>query len=301
MSVKRCVIFGCGYVGRELARRLVETGVEVWIQSRNPEALAAVKEVPSERHVIADLHDTDWHHRLSGHWDVAFNLVSSAGGGIDGYRLSYLEGNRSIREWAGRVGVSRFIYTSATSVYPQSQGEWVREEDVPEMDRLSTNGQVLRQAEIEILESAVFPRRYVARLAGIYGPGRHLYLNRLREGAASIPGEGSGWLNLIYLKDIAEALLSLAAEPLQKEADVFNIVDNVPERKQVIVDWLAERMGLPSIPFDPSQMGPRALRRAAGGGLPNRRVSNAKAREVLSWNPRFPDYQAGYDDILATR
>jgi nucleoside-diphosphate-sugar epimerase len=298
MSGRRLVIFGCGYVGRELARQAVEAGHEVWIQSRNPEALAAVGEVPAERRIAGNLHEKEWHAALAGSWDAAVNLVSSAGGGIEGYRLSYLEGNRSIREWARANEVGRFIYTSATSVYPQVEGEWVAEDDVPELDALSANGKVLRQAELEILQSDVFPQRVIARLAGIYGPGRHLYLNRLREGAASLPGDGAAWINLAYLKDIAEVLLRLVDTPLAAEADVFNVVDNEPARKQGIVDWLAERLQVPTIPFDPNQSGPRARRRSAGAGMPNRRVSNEKIRRVLEWMPRYPDFRAGYADIL---
>ncbi|MEX0326643.1 MAG: NAD-dependent epimerase/dehydratase family protein, partial [Puniceicoccaceae bacterium] len=254
--------------------------------------------VPEERRSRADRHEPEWHGHVRGHGEVASNLVSAAGGGIEGYRLSYLEGNRSIRDWALQADVGRFIYSSATSVYPQTDGEWVDEEDVPELDRLSENGRILRQAELEILDNEVFPRRYIARLGGIYGPGRHLYLNRLREGATSLPGDGLAWLNLIYLHDIVDALMRLAEAGLPGCADIFNVVDNEPARKQAIVDWLAETLALPSIPFDPNQSGPRALRRAAGKGLPNRRISNGKLREVLGWNPRFPDFRAGYRDIL---
>ena len=299
MSGRRIVIFGCGYVGRELARRAVSDGHEVWIHSRNLESLAAVDEVPPSQRVAGDLHGDAWHHQLSGEWDAVFNLVSSAGGGIDGYRLSYIEGNRSIREWAGKVAARRFIYTSATSVYPQVDGEWVDENDVPSRDRLSASGQLLRQAEEEILASEAFPTRIVARLAGIYGPGRHLYLNRLREGAETIPGDGAAWLNLIHLKDIVDVLIRLMEVELGSSAEVVNVVDNEPTQKQVIVDWLATTMGVPSIPFDPAQQGGRAARRSVPGGLPNRRVRNDKLRALLDWTPRYPDFRAGYADMLS--
>lgn len=295
------VIFGCGYVGRALARAAIGSGWEVWIHSRNADSLAAVEEVPAARRITGNLHEAGWHERLGGDWDVVFNLVSSAGGGLDGYRLSYLEGNRSIRKWAENVSVGRFIYTSATSVYPQTDGQWVGEADVPEdLKSLSPSGGLLRQSELEILESPVFPERAIARLAGIYGPGRHLYLSRLRDGADSIPGDGSGWLNLIYLPDIVSALMRLAESSWPKPADVFNVVDDAPARKQDIVDWLAARLGVQSVPFDPAQSGARASRRQVQGGLPNRRVRNGKFRQTFGWRPEFKDYKAGYADILKT-
>lgn len=292
------IIFGCGYVGRALAEAAVKGGCEVWIQSRNAASLEAVDGVAKARRVVGNLHDRDWHGKLVGDWDYGVNLVSSAGGGLEGYRTSYLEGNRSIREWAGQRRVGRFLYTSATSVYPQSGGEWVEEEDVPDEGRLSSSGALLRQSEQELLESGVFGEAVVARLAGIYGPGRHLYLNSLREGAESIPGDGSGWLNLIYLKDIIGALVRLLEFPMEERTAVFNVVDDEPSRKQDIVDWLAAELGVDTVPFDPSRQGARAARRVSGGKLPNRRVSNRQLKEITGWAPEYADFRSGYRDIL---
>jgi nucleoside-diphosphate-sugar epimerase len=298
-SSRRLIIFGCGYVGRALARETVRQGWETWIHSRNGDSLASVSEVPEARRVLGNLHESGWHGRLTGHWDAVVNLVSSAGGGIDGYRLSYLEGNRSIREWARSAEVGRFIYSSATSVYPQTDGSWVTEADVPESEHLSANGRILRESELEILSSDVFREAVIARLAGIYGPGRHLYLNRLREGATSIPGNGATHINLIHLKDIVRSLIAMLDTPLPSRREVFNVVDDAPCPKQAIVDWLAHELGIDSISFDPSAAGSRTSRRATGSGLPDRRVSNAKLKKVTNWTPCFPDFRAGYRDILA--
>ena len=266
------VIFGCGYVGRELARAAANSGYEVWIHSRNPETLKAVAEIPLERHILGDLHSDEWHRKLTGHWDVVFNLVSSAGGGMIGYELSYIEGNRSIMRWAASNPVKRFVYTSATSVYPQTDGEWVTEEDVPELEVLSDSGRILRRAEKEILESKVFGNQVVVRLGGIYGPGRHLYLNSLREKRTELSGDGSAFLNLIYSKDITDVLMQLAGKVDLSPSTIVNLVDNEPEQKQKIVDWLAGELGAETLKFNLQSSWHRGTRRAVVGGLPNRRV-----------------------------
>lgn len=292
------VIFGCGYVGRELARAAANAGYEVWIHSRNPETLKAVSEIPLERHIVGDLHGDGWHRKLTGSWDVVFNLVSSAGGGLVGYELSYIEGNRSIMRWAASNPVKRFVYTSATSVYPQTDGEWVTEEDVPELEVLSDSGRILRRAEKEILESKVFGNQVVVRLGGIYGPGRHLYLNSLREKRTELPGDGSAFLNLIYSKDITDVLMHLAGKVDIAPSTIVNLVDDEPEQKQKIVDWLARQLGTSSLQFKPQSAGHRGARRAVVGGLPNRRVRNSRVKQLLDWEPSFPSFREGYADIL---
>lgn len=298
MGSKRMIIFGCGYVGRELADMAIADGYEVWIHSRNPESLRSVAQVPPERRIIADLHTHDWHKQLTGTWDVAVNLVSSAGGGLFGYELSYIEGNRSIRHWAQHNRVQRFLYTSATSVYPQTDGEWVTEDDVPPLTELSESGRILRRAEQEILDAEVFEQKTVIRLGGIYGPGRHLYLNSLREGITELPGDGCAFLNLVYLKDICTAVLRLAGLPGRRDAVLVNLVDDHPAPKQEIVDWLAAELGLPTLVFNPGLAGPRGTRRAVGGRLPNRRIANSRLKQLLQWSPAYPSYREGYADIL---
>ncbi len=294
------IIFGCGYVGRALAEASVAEGREVWILSRNADSLAEVEAVPPERRIVADLHGDGWHDQLLHPVDIAVNLVSSAGNGLAGYELSYLEGNRSIARWAEKVSVRRFLFTSATSVYPQTDGALVGEADVPEEpEALSPNGRILRKAEKEILANSCFPERILLRLGGIYGPGRHLYLDRLRDGETVLPGEGSDYLNLIHRDDVVGAILQALRQPEWGHPAVFNVVDNVPSRKADIAAWLAARLGQSAPRFDPARAGPRGQRRQVKGRLPNRRVANTAFRNWTQWEPLYPDFRSGYAALLA--
>lgn len=300
-AAARIIIFGCGYVGRALADALAAAGHEVWILSRNADSLAAVTGVPERQRVQADLHTTGWHDRLPGDWDCVFNLVSSAGNGLAGYQTSYIDGNQSIITWAGARTVRRFIYTSATSVYPQCDGEWVTEADVPPLEQCSPSGQLLLQAEQLLQQSSAFATApIILRLAGIYGPGRHLYLNQLRAHASAIPGDGNAWLNLIHLDDIVDVLCRCLTAPPALNGKILNLCDDAPARKQEIVDWLAGQLGQPSIPFSADLQTARSQRRHVHGRLPNRRIANQRIRQLLNWQPRHPDFRSGYRAILAT-
>ncbi len=111
-------------------------------------------------------------------------------------------------------------------------------------------------------------------------------------------GDGTAWLNLIHLKDIVSALMTLLGSPRLDDAEVFNVVDDRPSRKQEIVDWLATELGMEPIPFDPTLQGRRSSRRMSPAGLPNRRVRNGRLKRMTGWAPAFRDFRAGYRDIL---
>lgn len=298
---KRLLILGCGYCGQALSAEAVRRGWEVWAQSRNAEKLARLESVPAERRIVGLLEESGWQELVKGDFEAVVNLVSSAGGGLDGYRRSYVEGNRSVLEWLRGRSVGRFIFTSATSVYPQTDGRWVAEDDVPaEAEALSANGAVLREAERLVLGAEGPDFRGVLRLGGIYGPMRHLYLDRLLRGERVLPGDGEGWLNLIHRDDIVGAILAVL-EGGQAEAGegIWNVVDNEPAKKRAIADWLAERVGSGPVRFDPTIGRSASGRRRVGNHAPNRRVSNRKFREWSGWQPRYADYRAGYSSILA--
>ncbi len=300
MSVKlpdSAVIFGCGYVGGELARRLVERGVRVAALTRNPETAGALRSMGLSEVVEAELQTKDWHAALRGDYEAVVNCVSSAGGGLEGYRRSYLEGQVSILDWLGPRRLRRYLYTGSTSVYPQDDGGWVDER--ADTSQAPPTGRVL--LESEALLRALDPRRverwYVFRLSGIYGPGRHYLIDQVREHAeAPIPGRGDYALNMIHRDDVVSALLRALDPESSAPSGIYNLSDDRPATKEAVVRWLAGQLGRPAPGFDPSQVPPRLARR--GGRMPDRRISNAKAKRAFGWTPRYDSFEAGYRGLL---
>lgn len=288
---KRLVIFGAGYVGGALAAAAQARGAEVTALTRNAQAAARLEEL-GLKVVRAELDSSDWHTGI-GKMDMAVNCVSSGGGGEAGYVKSYLDGTRSILQWAGRSGpVETLLYTSSTSVYPQTGG--TVDESSPTTPATGTP-RILLEAEDLVLQAVAAGRSgrsIVLRLAGIYGPGRHHLLDRLREGAEAIAGTGDHLLNLIHRDDIVSAVLTALASPPGEPQAVFNVADDHPTPKAEVVRWLAERLGRPVPVFSGGAVAGRRTH------PPNRAVSNRRLKEQLRWAPSYPDFRRGYEQIL---
>ena len=77
---------------------------------------------------------------------------------------------RHLLDWMRTRPPVAFAYTSSTSVYGQTSGEWV-DESSPATPSTET-GRILIETERLVLEAAAggVPGR-VLRVAGIYGPG----------------------------------------------------------------------------------------------------------------------------------
>ncbi|HEX2101096.1 MAG TPA: NAD-dependent epimerase/dehydratase family protein, partial [Candidatus Synoicihabitans sp.] len=125
---KRVVVFGAGYIGGAVAGHAAVAGAHVVALTRN-EGRAAELAAQGVATVVADLTALEqWRDRVPVDAEYVLDAVSSGGGGVAGYRRSYVEGLRAILAWAGAGHCQGpLIYTSSTSVYPQSGGVEVDE------------------------------------------------------------------------------------------------------------------------------------------------------------------------------
>lgn len=287
-------IFGCGYVGTALAHHLISHGVRVGALTRNPKKAARLRELGINEVIEAELDTRDWHSHISDRYLAVVNCVSSAGGGIDGYLKSYVNGQRSILEWAKSQSIMTYVYTSSTSVYPQGGGMVVDEE--ADTREAPPTGKVILESEQLLARADYVGRWFVLRLVGIYGPGRHYLLDQLRETNSEIPGSGEYALNMIHLEDIVGAICATLRAEHSIESGIFNIADDTPSSKVEVLTWLANELGLAAPNFNSTEV-PEGLKHR-GGRVRDRLVSNAKARERLGWKPRYPSYREGYAGFL---
>lgn len=285
------VVFGAGYVGGEVVRQAVARGLRVTALTRNAEKARALAEA-GVAVIVDDLAADSWHTHaaLREGADFVLNCVSSGGGGPVGYRHSYVEGMKSVLAWANRVPVGTILYTGSTSVYPQGGG--VRVDETASVEETRAAGSPLVEAEDLLLGWGGGARRFVLRLAGIYGPGRHYLLDQLRDGSGEVAGNGEYRLNLIHRDDIAGAVWAAFDAPAGVADGVLNVADDGAAPKVEMTAWLAMKLGVPRPRFTGE---PATGRRRV---TPDRVIANDKIKRVLGWRPVYPSYREGYAAIL---
>ncbi len=275
----RILIAGCGYVGQAAADLYHAAGwaVEGWTRSAESVATLSAKPYPicevdiSRRAKVAECRKT---------FDAVIHCASSSGGDAEMYRQVYLDGARNLLE---TFPGSKLLFTSSTSVYAQRDGSWVTEESETKPTRETS--QILLETERSVLANGGI----VARLAGIYGPGRSALLTKFVEGTAIIDAENDRFVNQVHRDDIAAALFLLLSRKAEG-AQIYNVVDDQPILQSECYRWLAQRLNrpLPSI-------GRSTQERKRGDS--NKRVSNANLR-ALGWTPRYPKFADGMEESV---
>ena len=282
----RVLIVGCGYVGLPLGAELVKQGHEVIGVRRAQDAEAELKAAGIQPRV-ADITKPEDLAKLPAPFDWVVNAVSSSKGGVEEYRQVYLNGTRNLIEWLTPAPPKKFVYTSSTSVYGQTDGALVKE--TSSTGPASETGKVLVAAE-KLLLGAVADGRFPAillRVAGIYGTGRgHLFLKYLK-GEAKMTGKGERLINMIHRDDLVGIIMATLKNG--RPGEIYNAVDDEPVAQIHFFRWLSETLG--------KWMPPFAAEAEAGDhkrGLTNKRVSNRRLKMELGYQFKYPTFRQGY-------
>lgn len=275
----RILIAGCGYLGQAVGDRLYAEGWEVegWTVSTASAAALSTKPYPVR---VCNMSDRKEVKNCRQEFDVVVHSASTRGGDADLYRRTYVDGAKNLLE---RFPASRVVLVSSTSVYPQRGGEWVNEESATNPEH--ETGRMLREAEQLVLGR----EGVVARLAGLYGPGRAYLLRRFLDGEAVIDETSDRFVNQVHRDDAAAALVLLASRQM-KGSEIYNVVDDQPILQSECYRWLAAKLDRPVPPIGKS-MSERKR------GRSNKRVSNAKLRGI-GWVPRYPTFAQAMDESI---
>lgn len=285
----RTLIAGCGYVGKELGRRLVEAGDEVWGFTRVEEPLPE-----GVNPVFGDLRDRSLLDALPPALDRAVFAAAPTEHDEESYRSTYVDGLANLVDALACAASppTRLVFCSSMSVYSQSDGSLVDEASPTEPARHS--GRVMLEAERLALKGPI--PAVVARIAGIYGPGRDRIIRRVAAGEARIPPGESAFGSLIHRDDCAAALHHLLDLP--EPEPVYVVADDEPGTLADRLRHIATLLGIDEPETgDDATASPWMRQRPGDRG---KRLDNGRLR-ATGFELTCPSYREGYAAIVAAR
>ncbi|HEY3413440.1 MAG TPA: NAD(P)-dependent oxidoreductase [Armatimonadota bacterium] len=231
--------------------------------------------------------------------DAIINLATSLPserpkhGYLVAHDLVRREGTRNLAE-AALLADAYFVHLSSHFVAAPQGDNWITE-DSP-------------FAHTTLMDSAIDAERIVQKALNQGMPGCLLraatvysadstqtkaIVHGLKTGMPILIGSGRNFWSFIHPYDVATAILRvLEARPA---GESFCITDDHPEHMGECLTWLAKELHV----HPPKAIAPFLAKLAIGGDMVDlmtgsRRVSNAKAKGMLGWTPRYPSYKDGF-------
>lgn len=282
----RLFLFGYGFSGRALARRLAGQG---WTVAATHRDEAGAARIAADGHTPVDLGDRDAVTDELGLAQALLTTTPPSSQGCPGLNnlVGPLAEANAFPDWIG--------YLSTTGVYGDRHGGWVTE--ASRLAAQSVEGARRVGAERDWLDvgRGMGLTVTIFRLPGIYGPGRSAF-DRLREGRARRIAAPGQVFSRIHVDDLASGLEASIARP--RAGGIYNLCDDEPAPNSDVIAYAARLLGLPPPPevaLEDAGLSP-AARRFYGE---SKRVSNALAKAELGWRPAYPTYREGLAAILA--
>ncbi|RUO65786.1 Nucleoside-diphosphate-sugar epimerase [Pseudidiomarina planktonica] len=226
---------GFGDIAARVAREQLAKGWQVIGMCRQPEHKQAP---PGVTLVAGDANNEQDLKRLLLNSQPAITAIlvtlTPARGAEDSYHQGYVVPCRHLQQvLAQSTNPPQLIYVSSTGVYGQRDGQWVTEESPTEPDTHS--GAMLLQAEQVI--AACNAQVSILRCSGIYGPGRTMLIDRLKEAKVTVT---PAWTNRIHADDVAGFIAHLFAST--KVEPLYLVNDNEPALQADVYKWLAAEL-----------------------------------------------------------
>jgi nucleoside-diphosphate-sugar epimerase len=281
----QAVIAGCGYVGNELARMLINEGHDVFGIRRDVSKL-----VPGVRGIEGNVARPKSLGPAPERVEYVVFAVGADEGTEQAYRQAYLDGLAGFLEWLADEGQRprRLVMVSSTSVYGQRRGEHI--DELSPTHPTQFRGETLLASER--LGAASGLSTVVVRLGGIYGPGRESLIDRAREGKLQTRST-QHFTNRIHRDDAAGVLRYLLFHP-SPESLYLGVDDEAAEESE-LYSWIAKELGV-AAPSGEEEDEAANGRRSAG----SKRCSNRRLRES-GYAFRYPTYREGYAELIRAR
>jgi nucleoside-diphosphate-sugar epimerase len=269
------LIAGCGDLGSGLAEELIKQSHQVTgIRRTKLDFPNGVQGITGDLVEMSDdvLPDVD----------VVFLIMTPNGRNEAAYRSAYFDTAQVIiRRYQAMTKPPQVFFVSSTSVYGQSQGEWIDESTPAEPQ--SATAKILVETESALAQAF---QSVAVRCSGIYGSGRFRLLEKVESEEDWGP---NSWTNRVHRDDVVSALVTLARHALEKKPLPKQVIvtDQTPVSMWEVKLWLATCLGVKVAVSNISEFSPASGKRIQGQYLLSQ-----------GWTPRYPSYVSGYQSLL---
>jgi nucleoside-diphosphate-sugar epimerase len=278
------VIGATGVLGRQVVPRLIERGHVVRAIVRHDPEVARLRRMGIDAAQGDILDRASLSAGLDG-CEAALHLATAIPrGGTPNPDWSLndrirREGTGNLLDACRKLGIERYIQQSIAHLVADGSPNLL-DESAP----LRPGPRTASAADMEEMVGNSGLRWTILRGGAFYGPhtGRdEAWRNDARAGRLRVPTDGTGYISLIHVSDMAEA--TVLATEIAPDRCLLAIVDDQPVSYAELFRYLAHLEGGP----DPEMGGPPSP-------WPSFRVSNARARQVLGWHARLRTYRSGF-------
>ena len=291
------LIVGCGYLGKRLAAALVAKRRTVYATTRDQAKTPALASL-GVRPMILTVTQPVTYASLTpalqaSSLDVYYMVPPGRAAGSPTPRQVVLGGIAHMVKALRQANVRRAVLVSSSAVYDRADGARVDADTQPQAN--SERAELLLKGEGLWLDAGT--DYTVLRLAGLYGPGRVVGIQAVRDGAPLV-GNPDAMLNLIHADDAVSLLLAMSDAPAPGRVELGS--DGRPVPRIEYYRYLAQKLGVPAPePMDDLTaaarfgLNPQRLARSS-----NKALDNTATRRRTGWTPAYPDYRAGLDAIF---
>lgn len=277
----RVAVFGAtGVLGRHVVPRLIERGdAAIAIRHRRPARWLDALGCESR---TADILDAESIAPAIAGCDAVMHLatcIPPAGAPADwaGNDLVRQDGAANLIAACRAAGIRRYVQQSIAMLCAGQAGEWIDERAPVAPNRVTRSA-----ADMERLVAGSGLDFRIVRGGVFYGRGsgtEERWRNAARRDELGLPGDGSSYVSLVHVSDMAHALV-LALHSVAGGV-LVNAVDDCPVTYRELFGHVAMAEGAP-----PPRDGMPQL-------FASFRVSNSLAKRVLGWLPHYASWRAG--------
>jgi nucleoside-diphosphate-sugar epimerase len=281
------VLGATGVYARWLLPRLAAQGYAVRALVRRPEAAGVATACGADVRIADIFNEASLRTALEG-CEIGINLATSlpgpsGRGDFDANDRLRRDGTPIWLEACRKAGVARVIQQSVAMVNAAGGDAWSDEDTVyiPRDDDIAARAIAASVAMEDAVRAS--PLDWVILRGGLfYGPGTGFddeWFSRAQAGKLRLPGDGSDFVSLLHIADMARATMAALQRWPSRQALI--IADDEPAPWREVFGHIAKVAGA----SEPSPGGRQ--------GFPSFRVRNQRARKTLDWAPFYTNYRVG--------